>query len=78
MDAAAAHSWGQQIGGATGALVTRLLREQHHPEHGCRACLGLLSLSRRYGLERLEATCALALDLGVHRYRRVRGLSYYQ
>lgn len=59
--------WGQQIGAATGVLVTRLLQEQRHPEHGYRACLGLLSLSRRYGRERLEATCALALELGVHR-----------
>jgi hypothetical protein len=52
----------------TGALVTRLLQEQRHPEHGYRACLGLLSLSRRYGRERLEAACALALELGVHRF----------
>ncbi|AOJ17108.1 IS21 family transposase [Burkholderia vietnamiensis] len=66
--------WGQQIGSATGALVTRLLQEQRHPEHGYRACLGLLSLSRRYGRDRLEAACALALELGVHRYRHVRDI----
>ncbi|WP_413926074.1 Mu transposase domain-containing protein [Caballeronia cordobensis] len=66
--------WGQQIGGATGALVARLLQEQRHPEHGYRACLGLLSLSRRYGRDRLEAACALALELGVHRYRHVRDI----
>ncbi|CDY74443.1 Mobile element protein [Caballeronia glathei] len=66
--------WGQQIGAATGVLVTRLLQEQRHPEHGYRACLGLLSLSRRYGRERLEAACALALELGVHRYRHVRDI----
>lgn len=64
--------WAQQIGAATAALVTRLLEEQRHPEHGYRACLGLLSLSRRYGRDRLEAACALALELGVHRYRHVR------
>ena len=54
--------------------ITRLLQEQRHPEHGYRACLGLLLLSRRYGRERLEATCALALELGVHRYRHVRDI----
>jgi hypothetical protein len=66
--------WSQQIGAATGALVTRLLQEQRHPEHGYRACLGLPSLSRRYGRERLEAACVLALELGVHHYRHVRDI----
>jgi hypothetical protein len=27
-----------------------------------------------YGRERLEAACALALELGVHRYRHVRDI----
>jgi hypothetical protein len=30
---------------------------------GYRSCLGLLSLSRHYGAERLEAACARALAL---------------
>jgi transposase len=44
--------WGQSIGLATGRLVARLIEERRHPEHGYRACLGLLSLARRYGKER--------------------------
>ncbi len=46
------------LGKPTGVLVTRLLQEQRYPEHGYRACLGLLSLSFRYDRERLEAACA--------------------
>jgi hypothetical protein len=34
----------------------------------------LLALSRRYGRERLEAACALALEPGVHRFRHVRNI----
>jgi len=45
-----------------------------HPEHGYRSCLGLLSLSRRYGEARLEAACERALALGAFRYRNVRDL----
>jgi transposase len=66
--------WGQQIGMACGELVTRLLQTYKHPEHGYRSCLGLLSLSRRYGRERLEAACERALALGTVRYRHVRDL----
>lgn len=64
--------WGQSIGLSTGVLVTRLLDECTHPEHGYRSCLGLLSLAKRYGKPRLEAACELALQLGACKYRHVR------
>ena len=66
--------WGQSIGPATAEAVTRLLAENKHPEHGYRACLGLLSLAKRYGKPRLEAACTLALQLGACRYRHVRDI----
>lgn len=66
--------WGQRIGLACGEFVTRLLQTYKHPEHGYRSCLGLLSLSRRYGNDRLEAACERALALGTFRYRHVRDL----
>ncbi len=66
--------WGQSIGVATAAVVIRLLEAQQHPEHGYRACLGLLSLARRYGKPRLEAACELALKLGACKYRHVRDI----
>ena len=64
--------WGQRIGIACGEFITRLLQTYKHPEHGYRSCLGLLSLSRRFGEARLEAACERALSLGALRYRYVR------
>jgi len=64
--------WGMRIGVATGEVVTRLLQERRHPEHGYRACLGLLSLAKRFGTARLEAGCERALQLGAYQYRHVR------
>ena len=66
--------WGQRIGVACGELITRLLQTYKHPEHGYRSCLGLLSLSKRYGPVRLEAACERALALGTLRYSHVRDL----
>jgi transposase len=51
-----------------------LLEERKHPEHGYRACLGLLSLAKRYGKPRLEAACVLALQIGACQYRHVRDI----
>ncbi len=66
--------WGADIGVATGRFVTELLQRFRHPEHGYRSCLGLLSLAKRYGPQRLEAACALALELGAGHYRHVRDI----
>lgn len=66
--------WGRDIGVATAVVVTRLLERHKHPEHGYRACLGLLSLAKRYGKPRLEAACALALQIGTYQYRHVRDI----
>ena len=66
--------WGTSIGVATGRTVQRLLEEKRHPEHGYRACLGLLSLARKYGKPRLEAACVVALELRSARYSHVRDI----
>lgn len=57
-------NWGASIGPATGRVVNHLLSSKPHPEMGYRACLGLLSLARKYGNERLEAASLRALQIG--------------
>lgn len=66
--------WGETIGIATGRFVMQLLSQRRHPEHGYRACLGLLSLAKRYGKSRLEAACLLALEHGMTKYTHVRDM----
>ena len=66
--------WGNTIGVATGALITRLLETRRHPEHGYRACLGLLSLAKRCTHPRLEAACVVALALGTTNSTHVRDI----
>ena len=66
--------WGSSIGANTGLFVTQLLRRFRHPEHGYRSCLGLLSLVKHYGPQRVEAACTLALELGAGHYRHVRDI----
>jgi transposase len=56
-------NWGASIGVNTCAVVEHLLKSKPHPEQGYRACLGLLSLARQYGQQRLEAASALAVKL---------------
>jgi len=57
-------NWAISIGEKTRDLVQHLLNNRPHPEMGYRSCLGLLSLEKQYGKERLEAACkrAFAID----------------
>lgn len=67
-------SWAATISPATATLVERILATRAHPEHGYRACLGLMSLARRYGNERTGAACARALAVGAISYTSVKSI----
>ena len=66
--------WATTIGPATAEVVQEQLQNRPHPEHGYRACLGLLNLARRYSRPRLEAACARAMALGAPRYKSVASI----
>jgi transposase len=66
--------WGESVGTATGSVVEHILESRPHPEMGYRACLGLLSLGRRYTNARLEAACHRALDKGAVSYKSVKSI----
>jgi transposase len=61
----AAHA-GPQIG----ALCSFIY--QHEAEVGVRRILGVLALTKKFGLAAVEDACAAALEMGVHEYRFVR------
>ena len=50
------------------------MRTRPHPEHGYRACLGLIQLEKRYGKERLNAACQRALLVGSPSYQSVKSI----
>lgn len=64
-------AWGASIGPPVGELIETILQTRPHPEHGYRACLGLMRLVRQYGGERVSAACARALAIGGASYRSV-------
>lgn len=66
--------WAEKTGPATGKLVAEILRSRPHPEQGYRACLGIMRLGKRYGQQRLEASCERALHLRSHSYRTVKNI----
>ena len=56
-------NWARDIGPNALRIVKHQLESKPHPEQGYRACLGLLSLARTHGRERLEKACARAVAI---------------
>ena len=50
------------------------MEDRPHPEHGFRACLGLMRLGKQYGADRLDAACRRALASSVVRYRSIESI----
>ena len=69
-------NWALSIGPATTDVVQYQLTAKPHPEMGYRTCLGLLSLARKYGNDRLEAACRRAV--AIHSPTRKSVLSILQ
>ena len=54
--------------------VDAQLHHRDHPEQAYRSCLGLLSLSRAYPPERLNAACRIANRAGLRRLAQVKAI----
>jgi len=67
-------AWAGTISPATATLVEKILATRAHPEHGYRACLGLMNLARRHGNERTGAACERALAVGAISYSSVKSI----
>jgi transposase len=67
-------SWAGTVSPATARLVEKILATRAHPEHGYRACLGLMNLAKRFGNERTAAACERALAVGAISYTSVKSI----
>ena len=74
MDADPSAARGRRVGPSTIALLERILTPRPHPEQEIHACLGILSLVRSYGPERLEAACRRGIGIGARSYGSERSI----
>jgi len=62
------------IGPAAIALVEAIMKAKPHPEQGFRSCLGIISLVRTYGSERVEAASRCGNDIGATTYGSIKSI----
>lgn len=64
-------NWAEKIGPNATEVINHQLTKRKHPEHGFRACIGLLNLAKRYSEERLELACQRALAIHAPNYKNI-------
>jgi transposase len=63
-----------KIGPATIALFEAVMKAKPHPEQGFRSCLGILSLVKSYGPERIEAAARRGNDIRATTYGSIKSI----
>jgi transposase len=67
-------NWAAETGGSTAKLVETILAGKVHPQQGFLSCMGVISLSRKYGKERVEAASKRALFIGGTSYTSLKSI----
>lgn len=63
-----------RIGPCAQLLCEKILEDRPHPEQGFRSCMGILSLEKRFGAQRLEAAALRALEIGARNYGSLKSI----
>jgi len=66
--------WASETGKATAELVTAILASKLHPQQAFNSCLGIATLDKKFGKERVEAACKRALAIGGTSYKSVKSI----
>ena len=66
--------WAAQIGSEVEEVIKRVLTARTYAPQAYRVCLGILSLHKRYGSQRLCAACRRALSYNSHSYTKIRNI----
>jgi len=66
--------WGRSIGEHTAISANIIMSSRRHPEQGFRACMGLMSMGKKYGNDRLEAACNRAIVTNCVSYKSIKSI----
>jgi transposase len=68
------HSWARSIGEEVAGVIQKVLKGRRHPEQAFKVCMGILSLAKEHGNERLNKVCGQANLLGTCSYKRIKNM----
>lgn len=67
-------AWAGGIGSDVHHYIDRIFQQAQHPEQAYRSCLGILTITRKVGNERLNNACRRAAEYGTYNYSIIRSI----
>jgi transposase len=67
-------NWAADMGPSVKSLIAGVLQSKAHPEQAYKSCIGILSLAKKAGKERLELACQRALYYQSYSYRTIKNI----
>lgn len=66
--------WAEAIHPDVKTFITHILDKKQHPEQSYKSCVGILSLAKKEGKERLIKACQRALSYGIYNYKIIKDI----
>jgi transposase len=66
--------WAEEVGAETRDVIAEVLDNREVPEQAFKSCLGILSLAKKYGKTRLEASCRRAKRYRIFSYKGIKNI----
>ena len=67
-------NWSMKIGNDAKDMIEKVLASREYPEQAFKSCLGVLSLAKKYGNDRLNMACRRALSFNYYSYKAVKNI----
>jgi transposase len=67
-------SWATNIGAATQEAIASILKSKLHPEQAYKSCIGILTMTKKVGNERLNNACKRALEYQACNYKSIQNI----
>ena len=67
-------NWAADIGEHVKTVVNEILNGRKHPEQAFKVCLGILSLSKKYGKDRLNKSCERAIYFNLYSFKGIKNI----
>lgn len=67
-------NWAESIDGAVKAYIIQILDKKQHPEQAYKSCMGVLSLAKKVGEDRLTNACKRAIEYNMYSYKTIQNI----
>jgi transposase len=67
-------NWAESIGESVKEYIIKILDKKQHPEQAYKSCMGVLSLAKKVGEDRLKNACKRAIEYNMYSYKTIQNI----